>query len=154
MLKRKEFEPMFQPFNQMGTQIWVITQIKELPIEIIRFALSLAELDFIKFIRIDGSAIAASSENYPKRPKVPLTKMSHPTAIGIEVLYDLKYKTIDFFDINSPIKGHGGKMADAILKEFPKGWKPLVFNDWSDGFWHRIKEKYKHLDWMNNPFED
>ncbi|GAB2634662.1 hypothetical protein [Belliella aquatica] len=154
MLKRKEFEAMFLPFKKSGTQIWVITKIKELPIELIRFAINLAELDFIKFIRIDANGIAASSENYPNRPKVPITQMTHSTAIGIEVLYDLRYKIIDFFDINSPIKGHGGKMAEAILKDFPEGWQPLVFNDWSDGFWDKIKEKYKHLDWMNDPFED
>ncbi|WP_373523090.1 hypothetical protein [Aquiflexum sp.] len=150
MKNRKEFEVMFD--EQSGTQIWVVGKIKELPLVIIQFALNLAELDFIKFVRIDGEMIAASSESYPKRPKVPIVQMLHQTAIGIEVLYDLEYKTIDFYDINSPIKGNGGKMADAILKDFPEGWQPLVFNDWSDGFWDRIKEKYKHLDWMEDPF--
>ena len=153
-IKRKEFEAMFLPHIQSGKQIWVITKIKELPIEIIRFAINLAELDFVKFIRIDSQSIAASSENHPNRSKVPINQMNHPTAIGIEILYDLEYKTIDFYDINSPVKGYGGKMADAVLKDFPQGWSPLVFMDWSDGFWDRMKEKYKHLDWMNDPFVD
>lgn len=154
MIKRKEFEAMFLPFEQSGTQIWVITKIKELPIEIIRFATNLAELDFIRFIRVDTNGIAASSENHSKRPKVPVNQMNHPSAIGIEILYDLDYKTIDFYDINSPIKGNGGKMVEAILKDFPKGWSPVVIMDWSDGFWDRIKEKYKHLDWMKDPFDE
>ncbi|WP_373521664.1 hypothetical protein [Aquiflexum sp.] len=135
MKKRKEFEAIFHPHNQSGTQIWVINKIRELPIEIIQFALNLAALDFIKYVRIDTETIAASSENYPNRPKVPITLMNHPTAIGIEVLYSLEYKTVDFYDINSPVKGNGGKMADSILKDFPPGWSPLVFNDWSGGFW-------------------
>lgn len=143
---------MFHPYVESGTQIWVINKIRELPIEIIQFALNLAALDFIKYVRIDSEIIAASSENHPNRPKVPFIQMNHPTATGIEVLYSLEYKTVDFYEINSPIKGNGGKMADAFLKEFPRGWKPLVFNDWSDGFWDIMKEKYKHLDWINDQF--
>ena len=152
MIKRKEFEVLFLPHIQSGTQIWVINKIKELPMEIIHFALNLAALEFINYVRIDAETIAASSENYPNRPKVPITLMNHPTAIGIEVLYSLEYKTVDFYDINSPIKGNGGRMADAILKDFPEGWSPIVFNDWSDGFWDQMKERYKHLDWINDPF--
>ncbi|REG77529.1 hypothetical protein [Algoriphagus antarcticus] len=150
-LKRKEFEALFIPYLQSGTQIWVISKIKELPIKVIRFACNLAELDFIKFVRIDSYGIAASSENHPNRPKVPLIQMNHPTAIGIEILYDLEYQTIDFYDINSPIKGNGGRMVDAVLKDFPEGWSPVVIMDWSDGFWDKMKEKYKHLDWMEEP---
>jgi hypothetical protein len=149
---RKEFEAMFLPYTQLGKQIRVINKIKELPLEIVRFAINLAELDFIKFIRIDSSGIAASSENYPNRPKVPVIQMNHPTAIGIEILYDLEYKTIDFYDINSPIKGNGGKMAVAILKDFPQGWSPVVIMDWSEGFWGKMKAKYDHLDWIKDPF--
>jgi hypothetical protein len=152
MMKRKDFEAMFFPHIESGTQIWVINKIRELPIEIIQFAQNLAALDFINYVRIDAETIAASSENYPNRPKVPITLMNHPTAIGIEVLYSLEYKTVDFYDINSPIKGNGGKMADTILKDFPKGWRPVVFRDWSGGFWERMQEKYKHLDWMEDPF--
>lgn len=150
-LKRKEFEALFLPYLQPGTQIWVINKIKELPIEVIRFASNLAELDFIKFVRIDSHGIAASSENHSNRPKVPLNQMNHPTAIGIEILYDLEYQTIDFYDINSPIKGNGARMVDAVFQDFPEGWSPVVIMDWSDGFWDKMKEKYKHLDWMEEP---
>lgn len=153
-VKRKEFEAVFLPFTQSGTQIWVISKIKELPIEIIRFAINLAELDFIKFVRIDADTIAASSENHPNRPKVPINRMNHPTANGIEILYDMKDKTIDFYDINSPIKGNGGRMVEAVFKDFPAGWSPVVIMDWSDGFWDKIKEKYKHLDWIKDPLYD
>ena len=147
-MNRKEFENLFLPFNESGTQVWVISRVKELPDEIIQMAVNLAQLDFIKYVRICDETMAASSENYPKRPKVPITHMNHDTAIGIQILYDTTYKTIDFFDINSPIKGKGGKMVDAVLQDFPKDWQPAVVMDWSNGFWKRMEEKYKQLNWM------
>ncbi len=151
-IAKKEFEGMFAPYRESGKQIWVITKIKELPIEAIRFAIHLAELDFINFVRIDGEMVSASSENFPNRPKVPLVQMNHPTAIGIELLYNANYRTLDFFSINSPFKGYGSRMVEAVFKDFPQNWNPVVIMDWSDGFWEKMKEKYNHLDWMEEPF--
>jgi hypothetical protein len=111
-------------------------------------AINLAELDFIKYVRICDETLAASSENYPKRPKIPITLVNHETAIGIQILYNTKYRYVDFFDINSPIKGNGSKMTDAILQDFPKDWQPTVTMDWSEGFWDKMKEKYEYLEWM------
>ncbi len=148
MIKRKEFEKEFLTFNESGTQVWVISKVKELPPEIVTMAKNLADLDFLKFVRITEESLSASSENYPNRPKVPITHMNHDTAIGIQILYSYKYKTIDFYDINSPVKGNGSKMVDAIFKDFPKDWQPAVVMDWSNGFWDKIKEKYKDLEWI------
>ena len=91
-MKRKEFDKVFLPFNESGTQVWVITRVKELPDEIVQMAVNLAELDFIKYVRICDETLAASSENYPNRPKVPITHMNHDTAIGIQILYDTTTK--------------------------------------------------------------
>jgi len=148
MIKRKEFEKEFLTFNESRTQVWVISKVKELPLEIVTMAKNLADLDFLKFVRITDESLSASSENYPNRPKVPITHMNHDTAIGIQILYSYKYKTIDFYDINSPVKGNGSKMVDAIFKDFPKDWQPAVVMDWSNGFWDKIKEKYKDLEWI------
>ncbi|HSM46295.1 MAG TPA: hypothetical protein VK872_00650 [Draconibacterium sp.] len=49
MVERREFENLFKPFNENGKQIWVISRVKELPLPIIKMALNLAALDFIKF---------------------------------------------------------------------------------------------------------
>lgn len=147
-MKRKEFEKEFLTYNENGKQVWVITKVKELPPEIVAMAKNLADLDFIKFVRISDESLSASSENYPNRPKVPITHMNHDTAIGIQILYSTDYKTIDFFDINSPVKGNGSKMVDAILKDLPKDWQPAVVMDWSDGFWDKMKEKYKNIEWL------
>ncbi len=148
MVKRKEFEKLFYPFNEKGKQIWVIGRVKELSLPIINMALNLAALDFIKYISISDGALAASSENYPNRPKVPNTKVDRKTAIGIQMLYSFEYKYINFYDINSPIKGNGSKMVDAIFKDFPKDMQAAVFFDSSDGFWDKMKEKYDYLEWI------
>ena len=147
-LIKKEFNSLFIPYSADGKQIWVITRIKQLPIEIVNMAINLAELGFIKYVRICDETLAASSENYPKRPKIPITLVNHETAIGIQILYNTKYRYVDFFDINSPIKGNGSKMTDAILQDFPKDWQPTVTMDWSDGFWDKMKEKYEYLEWI------
>ena len=147
-IKKGEFNKLFLPYNDNGKQIWVISRVKQLPIEIVNMAIRLAELDFIKYVRICDETLAASSENYPNRPKVPITNMNHDTAIGIQILYSPTYKTVDFFDINSPIKGNGSKMTDAILQGLPKDWQPTVTMDWSNGFWDKMKEKYDQLEWM------
>lgn len=147
-LIKKEFNSLFLPYSADGKQIWVITRIKQLPIEIVNMAINLAELDFIKYVRICDETLAASSENYPKRPKIPITLVNHETAIGIQILYSTKYRYVDFFDINSPIKGNGSKMTDAILQDFPKDWQPTVTMDWSEGFWDKMKDKYDYLEWM------
>jgi hypothetical protein len=141
-IKRKDFEKTFLPLTSKGKQIWVISKVKQLPYEIIEMALRLADLEFIKYVRICDETISASNETYPNRPKVPITNMNHETAIGVQILYSLSHKYINFFDINSPIKGNGSKMVDAILKDFPKDWQPTVVMDWSNGFWDRMKEKY------------
>lgn len=147
-LNKKEFEAEFLPFKESGTQIWVISKVKKLPLEIVKMAIRLAKLDFINYVRICEETLAASSENYPKRPKVPITQMNHETAIGIQIIYSVEYKTIDFFDINSPQKGFGGKMVEVVFNDFSKDWQPAVVMDWSNGFWDRMKEKYRPDEWI------
>jgi hypothetical protein len=147
MVKRKEFEKLFLTFNESGKQIWVIGRVKELSLPIVNMALNLVALDFIKFINISDEALAASSENYPNRPKVPITRVDHETAIGVQILYSSSYKYINFFDINSPIKGNGSKMVEAIFKDFPNDWQATVLMDWSNGFWDKMIEKHNTINW-------
>ena len=147
-MKRKEFDKLFLPFNESGKQVWVISRVKELSLPIVNMALNLVALDFIKYVRICDKTLAASSENYPNRPKVPITNMNHESAIGVQILYSLSYKYINFFDINSPIKGNGSKMVDAVFKDFPKDWQATVVMDWSNGFWDKMIEKHTNIEWM------
>ncbi len=147
-LNKKEFEKIIAPYIENGTQIWVISRVKKLPAEIVKMATRLADLGFINYVSICDETLAASSENFPNRPKVPITNMNHETAIGIQIIYNMDYKTINFYDINSPKKGFGGKMVDAVFKNLSDDWQPAVAMDWSNGFWDRIKEKYRKGEWI------
>jgi len=147
-IKRKEFEKIFATINAGVKNIWVIHRVKELSSEIIDIALRLSALDFINYVRITDEILAASNELKGLRIKEPVTTMNHPTAIGIEILYYLNYKTINFNEINSPVKGNGSKMVSAILTDLPNDWKVAVMMDWSDGFWDKMKEKHKDIEWL------
>jgi|GEM_PF-668564 len=147
-VKIKDFENLFRTYNETGKQIWVVGRVKKLPLVIVTMALNLLELDFIRFVCICNETLAASSENYPKRPKIPVTRVDHPTAIGIQILYSVEFKVFDFFDINSPVKGNGSKMVDAILKNLPKDWQPTVVMDLSNGFWDKMIKRHSECTWM------
>jgi hypothetical protein len=62
-----------------------------------------------------------------------------------EAVEALDHKDIQFFEMNSAIKGYGGKMVDALLKDLPKQWNGVVVMDWSDGFWDKMKKKHSNL---------
>ncbi len=87
----------------------------------------------------------ASNEVTEGRFKTPITKPEHPSAIGVYLIIDIVHKDIQFFEINSAIKGGGGKMVRAVLKALPQDWNGIVIMDWSDGFWDKMIEKHKNL---------
>ena len=88
----------------------------------------------IDFHKISLDFLQASSEVTKGRIKTPITKPGHPTAIGVALILDLDHKDIQFFEMNSAIKGYGGKMVDAVLKDLLKAWNGVVVMDWSDAF--------------------
>ncbi|MDD4149392.1 MAG: hypothetical protein PHE33_05130 [Bacteroidales bacterium] len=59
-IKRKDFKKTFLPFNNNGKQIWVISRVKKLPCEIVAMALRLADLDFIKYVRVCDKSLKMS----------------------------------------------------------------------------------------------
>jgi hypothetical protein len=107
---------------------------------------NLSGIEPIQLIRITPDFLQASSEVTKGRVKIPITKPGHPTAIGLSLIIDLGHKDIHFFEMNSPIKGYGGKMVEAVLKGLPKGWSGIVAMDWSNGFWDKMKKIYKNLE--------
>ena len=106
---------------------------------------NLAELDFLHFIRLSPEYLQASNKVTEGRIKNPITKTNHPTAIGVDLILDITYKNIQFYEITSAIKGCGGEMVDAVLKALPEGWNGVVVMDWSNGFWHTMTEKHNNL---------
>ena len=90
--------------------------------------------------------ILASSEITEGRVKIPITKPDHPTAVGISLIIDFAYNNVQFFEINSGIKGYGRKMVDAVFKSLPENWIGVVVMDWSEGFWKKMQKNYKNLE--------
>ena len=147
-LKRNNFEKLFTPL-QTKTDVRVLKRVDKLPVLLINTVLTLATLDFIKYILVSDNEIKASNETKEKRLKISITEAGHLTATGICIIFHLKYNVIDFDEINSPTKGNGQKMVDCVLKDFPKDWQAGIFMDWSGGFWDNMKEKYKNVSWID-----
>lgn len=108
-------------------------------------AVNLSEIDIIQYITISDDYIKASSEITTGRIKLPITKIDHPTAIGVYLLLELDYNVIQFYEMNSPVKGYGSKMVDAVIRALPEDWSAVVVMDWSGGFWEKMREKYDKL---------
>lgn len=126
--------------------ITVSNKIKNIHPVVEKITKNLAEIEPIKFIRINADFIQASSEVTEGRVKTPITKPGHPTAIGLSLIIDFDYNDVQFYEMNSAVKGYGGKMVEAVLKSLPKKWNGVVVMDWSEGFWDKMKGKYKNLE--------
>ena len=134
-------------FDKLDTkaQIKINKSVKEIHPVAKNIVYNLAELEFIHFIRVSPEYLQASNEFTEGRIKIPATKPSHPTAIGVQLILDIDYKDIQFFEITSAIEGCGGKMADSVMNALTADWKGYVVMDWSRGFWSKMKEKHENL---------
>ena len=128
--------------------IFVSNKIHKIHPIVEKISKNLSDIDLIKFIRIKPDMILASSEVTEGRAKIPITKPDHPTAVGLSLLIDFAYNNVQFYEINSPIKGYGRKMVDAVFKSLPKNWYGVVIMDWSRGFWEKMQKSHKNLEIM------
>ena len=129
-----------------NADIFVSKKIKKIDPVVEKITKTLSEIEIIKFIRIKSDFIQASSEVTEGRVKTPITKPDHPTAIGLSLIIDFAYNNVQFYEINSAVKGYGKKMVDAVFKSLPKNWSGTVIIDWSDGFWNKMQKSYKNLE--------
>jgi hypothetical protein len=129
----------------MISKIRYIKKPKSLHPIVDNIAANLAEINIIKYITISKDYIKASSEIAAGRNKIPITKIDHPTAVGVYLLLELDYKVIQFYEINSPVKGYGSKMVDAVINALPEDWSAAVVMDWSGGFWDKMRERYDKI---------
>jgi hypothetical protein len=130
----------------MISKIRYIKKIKLVHPVVGNIAVNLAELDIIQYITISDNYIKASSEITTGRSKIPITKIDHPTAVGVSLILELDYKVIQFYEMNSSVKGYGSKMVDAVMRALPEDWSAVVVMDWSGGFWDKMREKHRKLD--------
>ena len=128
------------------SKIRYIKKVKLVHTVVENIARNLAIIDIIKYITISDDYIKASSEVTTGRVKIPITKIDHPTAVGVTLLLELDYNVIQFYEMNSPVKGYGSKMVDAVIRALPEDWSAVVVMDWSGGFWEKMREKHRKLD--------
>ncbi len=126
--------------------IFISNKIKKIHPIVEILTKNLSEIELIKYIRIRPDMILASSEVTEGRVKIPITKPDHPTAVGVSLIIDFVYNNVQFFEINSTVKGYGKKMVEAVFKSLPKNWKGIVVMDWSGGFWEKMQKSYKNLE--------
>jgi len=129
-----------------NANIFVSNKIKTIHPVVEKITKNLSEIEVIKFIRIKPDFIQASSEVTDGRVKTPITKPGHPTAVGLSLIIDFAYNNVQFYEINSAVKGYGRKMVDAVFKSLPKNWNGVVVMDWSEGFWEKMLKNYKNLE--------
>lgn len=110
-----------------------------------KIAINLSELDIISYITISVKFLKASSETRIECNKIPITEPCHPTAIGLSLILQLNHKIIEFYEINSPIKGYGSRMVDTVIGALPEDWRAVVVLDWSGGFWEKMSKKYNKI---------
>ena len=131
--------------EDIRSKIRYVKKIKLVHPVVENIAVNLAEIDIIQYITISTDFLRASNEITTGRNKLPITKIEHPTAVGISLLVELDYKVIQFYEMNSPVKGYGSKMVDAVINALPEDWSAAVVMDWSGGFWDKMREKYSKI---------
>jgi len=117
------------------TDIIVTRNVKQIHPVIDNIVRNLAEIDKIQFMKLSPGFLRASSERDDRGIKNPITKVEHPTAVGLSLILDVDHKDIQFLKMTSATKGYGEKMVDAVMKDLPEGWSGVIVMDWSGGFW-------------------
>lgn len=105
----------------------------------------LARIDEISVVRISPDLLSASSETTGGVGGNPVTTPGHPTAIGISLIPHPGLREVLFHEITSAVRGHGGRMVEAVLGALPDGWVGVVLMDWSSGFWDVMARRHGNL---------
>ncbi len=145
MKKIKEWEIHKAQEVDKEITIKVSSKVKSIHPVVDKIVGNLAQIDIIQFIRISPDFLQASNETTVGRVKTPITKPDHPTAVGVSLMLFFDYRQVQFYEMNSPIKGYGGKMVDAVMNALPEGWEALILMDWSGGFWEKMRKKYNNI---------
>jgi len=125
--------------------VTVSRKLKALHPVVAGIARNLADIDAIHFVRVTPGLLLASSEVTGGRVQTPVTKVGHPTAIGVSILIDLDAQDLIFDAITSAVRGYGNQMVGAVLKDLPDGWNVFVGIDWSDGFWEKMCRRHPRI---------
>ena len=99
----------------------------------------------LRFIKIYNDSLCASNLLSDNGLKEPLVDTERTDLVGVELLIDPAFKTVQFFSIVSFKKGYGRQMVAAVVEATPENWAIAVVKDWSGGFWQKMQEEYPHI---------
>jgi hypothetical protein len=130
-----------------GDRIFKATNVKIKTIHPIFLGLaqSLSSIVMLRFIKIYNDRLCASNLLSTDGKKEPLVETSRTDLVGVELLVDPAFKTVQFFSIVSFKKGNGRKMVAAVVEATPEDWQLAVVKDWSGGFWEKMREEYPRI---------
>lgn len=128
-----------------GDRVFKATNVKKIHPVFLGLAESLASVVMLRFIKIYNDRLCASNLLSDDGKKDPLVDADRKDLVGVELLVDPAFKTVQFFSIVSFKKGNGRKMAAAVVAATPDDWLLAVAQDWSGGFWEKMKEEYPRI---------
>ena len=129
-----------------GKSVFVASRLKKIHPLNDRIVRKLVCIDKIEYIWVGHDRIRVSNEvRVEGTRKIPITKPEHPTAIGCDLLVDIPYKNVQFYEIASAEKGYGETMLKAVLEAIDSDWEVVIVMDFSMGFWDVMAERYEQV---------
>ena len=128
-----------------GDRIFKATNVKKIHPIFLGLAERLSGVGILRFIKIYNDRLCASNLLSDNGKKDPLVEASRKDLVGVELLIDPAFKTVQFFSIVSFKKGNGRKMVAAVVEATPEDWQLAVVMDWSGGFWEKMVEEYPRI---------
>ena len=112
---------------------------------VLELADSLSRVNLLRFIKIYNDRICASNLLSENGRKEPIVETDRNDIVGVELLVDPAFNTVQFYAIASSKKGYGRKMVAAVVEATPHDWLLAVVMDWSGGFWAKMREEYPRI---------
>ena len=130
-----------------GDRVFKATNVKIKTLHPIFFGLaqSLSSIVMLRFIKIYNDRLCASNLLSSDGNKDPIVETAKKDIVGVELLIDPGFKTVQFFSIVSFKKGNGRKMVAAVVEATPEDWQLAMVKDWSGGFWEKMREEYPRI---------
>ena|SRR5665647_668007 len=130
-----------------GDRIFKATNVKIKTINPVFLGLAqrLSSIVMLRFIKIYNDRLCASNLLSNNGKKEPIVETDRTDLVGVELLIDPAFKTVQFFSIVSFKKGNGRNMVTAVVEATPEDWSLAVVKDWSGGFWEKMREEYPRI---------
>jgi len=99
-----------------GDRVFKATNVKKIHPVFLELAESLSGIDILRFIKIYNDRLSASNLLSDNGKKEPIVETSRTDLVGVKLLIDPAFKTVQFFSIVSFKKGNGRKIVAAVVE--------------------------------------